>query len=672
MATRTSIASGDWSNPAIWDTGVPLDGDTVILADPYQVDFDVDQSAFVTGILGIQVRGIFKVKPGGARVLKIDNYPALNGAIICDQRGALGDTIGQFLCGDSLSNGLSAGSSFKIEYLGNAVGDQLFQQTEDPFLNGNKLNVRIFDQYGHVQRDAKVIAYNSVSNVATIDYGFPLSADGHDVCIIANRSAKSFTTQSGAIVDNGDGTFDITLASVSATTEGQLGLSSVIDKGPNVLWAHSNVIIENFVNATTTYITGSLVEAEFCCQQHKWSRLNQSGIGMHSHKNKWYGCAFKVSAPLDQGSGSQLCGTFIGSNTTFGDDTQGNFTSSNFKDHVIGKDSFSWFGGFDKVYENQTGLSGSGSITLRGKFHHFGRATDATTDTKAFMSIFDAEFRDVGEFTGTEMFQGFTPIRMENVSFDYCDPIQIPIDASDMFGPVAKRFKDVTITNPFSVPWDFDANRATFEWSIATNNIVFENLNLEGVVHDYYLLIPGVSTDGIGVVTTETTGLPAGFTGSAQKMSFYSGYAPLYVEKRVYLTVNQSISINALAHLVDLAEIAPRIEIHHESAEYFNIVPARLLADNSEILASSAFHSGTIGNTQSGVLNYKAIKEGFHIIRVAVWMADQGDSFGVGNEKVVWATLQVSTAGGGGGSFGIRRAIQNFRQIDTDIEFPQI
>ncbi len=50
MATRTSVGSGLWSSAAVWDTGVPVDGDDVVIASGHVIEFDVNQSAFVTGV----------------------------------------------------------------------------------------------------------------------------------------------------------------------------------------------------------------------------------------------------------------------------------------------------------------------------------------------------------------------------------------------------------------------------------------------------------------------------------------------------------------------------------------------------------------------------------------------------------------------------------------------
>ena len=50
MATRTSVGSGNWSAPGTWDTGVPIDGDDVVIASGHTVTFDVDQSDFTIGV----------------------------------------------------------------------------------------------------------------------------------------------------------------------------------------------------------------------------------------------------------------------------------------------------------------------------------------------------------------------------------------------------------------------------------------------------------------------------------------------------------------------------------------------------------------------------------------------------------------------------------------------
>ena len=50
MATVTSAGSGDWATAGTWDTGVPADGDDVVIASGHTVTFNADQSAFSTGV----------------------------------------------------------------------------------------------------------------------------------------------------------------------------------------------------------------------------------------------------------------------------------------------------------------------------------------------------------------------------------------------------------------------------------------------------------------------------------------------------------------------------------------------------------------------------------------------------------------------------------------------
>ena len=50
MATITSVGSGLWSAAGTWDAGVPADGDDVVIASGHVVTFDVNQSAFITGV----------------------------------------------------------------------------------------------------------------------------------------------------------------------------------------------------------------------------------------------------------------------------------------------------------------------------------------------------------------------------------------------------------------------------------------------------------------------------------------------------------------------------------------------------------------------------------------------------------------------------------------------
>jgi hypothetical protein len=50
MATITSVGSGNWGTAGTWDTGIPADGDDVVIASGHTVTFNADQSAFTTGV----------------------------------------------------------------------------------------------------------------------------------------------------------------------------------------------------------------------------------------------------------------------------------------------------------------------------------------------------------------------------------------------------------------------------------------------------------------------------------------------------------------------------------------------------------------------------------------------------------------------------------------------
>ena len=58
MATLTSVKSGYWSDPTVWDLGVvPADGDAVTVAAGHTVILDVDQSSLPNGLAGLTING---------------------------------------------------------------------------------------------------------------------------------------------------------------------------------------------------------------------------------------------------------------------------------------------------------------------------------------------------------------------------------------------------------------------------------------------------------------------------------------------------------------------------------------------------------------------------------------------------------------------------------------
>jgi hypothetical protein len=58
MATVTSAGSGAWSSAGTWDSGVPADGDTVVVAAGHAVEFDVDhESGAGISLAGLTIHG---------------------------------------------------------------------------------------------------------------------------------------------------------------------------------------------------------------------------------------------------------------------------------------------------------------------------------------------------------------------------------------------------------------------------------------------------------------------------------------------------------------------------------------------------------------------------------------------------------------------------------------
>jgi len=80
MATRTSVGTGAWSAAGTWDTGVPLDGDDAVIASGTTVTFDVDQTAFTTGV-GITITGtLTHTTTTGTYLLKAKTGASIVGA----------------------------------------------------------------------------------------------------------------------------------------------------------------------------------------------------------------------------------------------------------------------------------------------------------------------------------------------------------------------------------------------------------------------------------------------------------------------------------------------------------------------------------------------------------------------------------------------------------------
>ena len=84
MATYQSVRSGDWSSSSTWSpTGVPGDGDTVIINSGHEVLFDVDQSSFPNGLASVTINGTlrFPTASGATTALKVTGNISGSGAL---------------------------------------------------------------------------------------------------------------------------------------------------------------------------------------------------------------------------------------------------------------------------------------------------------------------------------------------------------------------------------------------------------------------------------------------------------------------------------------------------------------------------------------------------------------------------------------------------------------
>ena len=72
MATRTSVASGNFSSAGTWDTGVPVDGDDFIIATGHTVTYDVT-TPVATGFGNSFIRGgVLQSQSGATTVLRMN------------------------------------------------------------------------------------------------------------------------------------------------------------------------------------------------------------------------------------------------------------------------------------------------------------------------------------------------------------------------------------------------------------------------------------------------------------------------------------------------------------------------------------------------------------------------------------------------------------------------
>lgn len=166
MATITSVGSGNWSTAGTWDSGVPADNDTVVIAAGHTVTFDADTSGFANGIAGITITshattpGMLRAKydADGTYYLKLKTgttiagtNAAAKGRLLANSDGVWGNT-----------GALAYGRKFIIEMglTGKIVGSYL-----DIALYGYEPAVKSATVYGTVQT---VSSINTETGVITL------------------------------------------------------------------------------------------------------------------------------------------------------------------------------------------------------------------------------------------------------------------------------------------------------------------------------------------------------------------------------------------------------------------------------------------------------------------------------------------------------------------------
>lgn len=160
MATITSIGSGKWSVAGTWDTGVPADNDTVVIAAGHSVEFDVDQSGFANGIAGLTITS-HATTPGmlffnvGATTkhLKIKTGTTINGTnaatkgrLLCNSDGAwaTGDTRHPFASKvtiECMTTGYIDGTYLDIKILCAEPANPIIRLSADEAIGQTELSV---------------------------------------------------------------------------------------------------------------------------------------------------------------------------------------------------------------------------------------------------------------------------------------------------------------------------------------------------------------------------------------------------------------------------------------------------------------------------------------------------------------------------------------------------
>lgn len=127
MATKTTAQSGNWSDTATWGGSLPADGDAVVVAAGHTLTFNVDLSAWTTGVAGLTITSAAGT-PGKLQCATANGtyvLPIKTGTKI---QGTNAAVKGQLYAG-SAGTPLSNGAKFTIKLLGTTSGGAQIDRT---------------------------------------------------------------------------------------------------------------------------------------------------------------------------------------------------------------------------------------------------------------------------------------------------------------------------------------------------------------------------------------------------------------------------------------------------------------------------------------------------------------------------------------------------------------
>lgn len=209
MATKTSVGSGLWSAAETWDAGVPVDGDTVVIAAGHVVEFDVDQSGFANGIDGLTITGTLSLtRTAGTYYLKIKAAKTINGAGTFDC--GTSESIIPFTAKHTITGGAgwyydgASGLTMTVyaaepiikyvqllnaEAIGSTVLEVGTDVTGDMWADGDTIRVTRRTTYGGTSIEVRTIAAGGIAaGSITITAGLSATKTTDDCIVLVTRN----------------------------------------------------------------------------------------------------------------------------------------------------------------------------------------------------------------------------------------------------------------------------------------------------------------------------------------------------------------------------------------------------------------------------------------------------------------------------------------------------